>query len=82
MLYRLLSTIAKLLLASLVVGVVLSSLNITADQILLDLGLTPEGIMSVLRQGMQWALPNIVLGGIVIVPVWLVIYLFRPPRGE
>ncbi len=82
MLYRLLATIAKLLIASLVVGMVLNSLNITAEQVLIDLGLTPERIMSLLRRGFLWALPNIVLGAIVIVPVWLVIYLFRPPRGE
>ena len=38
-------------------------------------------ILIILEQGVLWALPNIVLGSMVIVPVWLVVYLFRPPRG-
>ena len=29
---------------------------------------------------MTWALPNLMLGALVIVPVWFLIYLFRPPR--
>ena len=29
---------------------------------------------------MNWALPNLMLGALVIVPFWFVIFLFRPPR--
>jgi hypothetical protein len=29
---------------------------------------------------MQWAIPNIVLGSMVILPAWTVVYLLRPPR--
>ena len=54
--------------------------TIPAD-ILLQLGLTPERVMLLLDHGVRWALPNLVLGMMVIVPVWLVVYLFRPPRG-
>jgi hypothetical protein len=28
---------------------------------------------------MAWAWPNLLLGALVIVPIWFVIYLFRPP---
>jgi hypothetical protein len=31
---------------------------------------------------MTWALPNLTLGALVIMPVWFVIYLFRPPRAR
>ncbi|MEZ5799948.1 MAG: DUF6460 domain-containing protein [Nitratireductor sp.] len=37
--------------------------------------------MDWLTKGVVWAIPNIVLGSMVIVPVWLVVFLFRPPRG-
>jgi hypothetical protein len=37
--------------------------------------------MRIAEDGMRWAAPNIVLGSIVVIPVWLVIYLFRPPRA-
>ncbi len=82
MAFRLISTLLKILLASLLVGLALSGLNITPEQILGDLGLTPEQIMDFLRRGVQWALPHVILGGLVTVPIWLVMYILRPPRGE
>ncbi len=44
-------------------------------------GLSPERIEDLARQGIAWALPNLLLGALVIVPIWFVLYLFRPP-GE
>ncbi|MCG6857927.1 MAG: DUF6460 domain-containing protein [Salaquimonas sp.] len=79
--FRLLSTLVKILVASLITGVVLAKLNLSAEQILSEVGLTPERVMDMLQKGAAWAVPNIVLGSMVIVPVWLVVYLFRPPRG-
>lgn len=79
MLARLFSTLVKVAVASLIVGTVLAHFGITADQILKDLGLTPERLSELARQGFAWALPNLLLGSLIIVPVWLVVYLFRPP---
>jgi hypothetical protein len=79
MLARLLSTLVKVAVASLIVGTVLAHFGITADQILADLGLTPEKIAELMRLGLAWALPNLLLGSLIIVPVWLLAYLFRPP---
>ena len=31
------------------------------------------------QRGWTWALPNLLLGSLVIVPVWFLLYLFRPP---
>jgi hypothetical protein len=81
MIYRLSATVIKIALASLLVGVALSAMNITADQVLRDIGLTPERIMAMLQTGITWALPHLILGSMVIVPVWVIIYLFRPPRS-
>jgi hypothetical protein len=47
--------------------------------VLTDLGLTPERLMELFRRGLTWALPNVLLGSLIIVPVWLVVFLFRPP---
>lgn len=41
MTYRLIISLVKILLASLLVGLALSSLNITPEQILKDFGMTP-----------------------------------------
>ncbi|WP_394691853.1 DUF6460 domain-containing protein [Hoeflea sp.] len=78
---RVLSAIIKIGLASLATGVVLSALNISAAELLAEIGLTPENVFELLQQGAAWAIPNIVLGSLVIVPIWLVTYLLRPPRN-
>ncbi|MEZ5871722.1 MAG: DUF6460 domain-containing protein [Nitratireductor sp.] len=79
--FRLISTLVKIGIASLITGIVLAKLNLSAEQVLNELGLTPEQVMEWLTKGVVWAIPNIVLGSMVIVPVWLVVFLFRPPRG-
>jgi len=79
MLPRLLATLVKIAVASLIVGTILQHFGITADQVLKDFGLTPERLIELFRQGFAWALPNLLLGLLIIVPVWLVIFLFRPP---
>lgn len=78
---KLLSTIAKITIASILTGVVLAKLNLSAEQILLELGMTPENVIQWVERGMTWAVPHLILGSLVIVPVWLVVYLFRPPRS-
>ena len=45
-------------------------------------GMTPERVQELLQQGMAWALPNMMLGSLVIIPAWLLIILFRPPRSS
>ena len=79
--FKVLSTLVKIGIASLITGAVLTRLDLSAEQILLELGMTPENVMFHLEEGFKWAMPNIILGSMVIVPVWLVVYLFRPPRG-
>lgn len=80
MVLRLIATFIKILLASLVVGVLLAQLEITPEQVLAEIGLTPDQLLEYMGRFFQWAIPHLILGGIVILPVWLVIFLFRPPR--
>jgi Family of unknown function (DUF6460) len=81
MLSRLTRTMVKVLIASLIVGTILAHFGITTDQLVKTAGLSPDHIEDLARQGVAWALPNLLLGALVIVPVWFVLYLFRPP-GE
>ena len=78
---RYVSAVLKILLVSLVTGAGLSTFDITAADVLAEVGLTPENVLDMLQRGVAWAIPNIVLGSMVILPVWLVIYLLRPPRS-
>ena len=72
----------KIGLASLLAGVVLSFLGITAQSILSVIGLTPESLWQKTLGFLNWAVPNIALGAVIVLPVWLVTDIFLPPRGE
>ena len=72
-------TLIKILAASLIAGVILNRLGITPDELLRYTGLSRERLEELARQGIDWAVPNVMLGALVIVPVWFLIYLFRPP---
>lgn len=69
----------KIAVASLIVGVVLSAVKVTPDYVLARLGLTPDRIWAFMEQAVAWAVPHMILGACVTVPVWLVIYLLKPP---
>jgi Family of unknown function (DUF6460) len=77
----LISMFLKLGLASLITGAVLQALDLNALTLLEKVGVTPQAAMELVQRGAMWALPNIVLGSMIIVPAWIVIYLLRPP-GE
>lgn len=71
----------KLGLASLITGAVLQALDLNALTLLEKVGVTPQAALELAQRSMMWALPNMVLGSMIIVPAWVVIYLLRPP-GE
>ena len=79
MLARLLATLVKVAVASLIVGTILAHFGITADVLLKESGLSVERVTETVRELFAWALPNLLLGALVIVPIWLLVYLFRPP---
>ena len=79
MLHPLVRTLVKIAVASLIVGTILTHFGITADQLAHEFGLTTERVEDWARRGFAWALPNLMLGALVILPVWFLVYLFRPP---
>ena len=81
MLIRFVASFLKLLLASFVVGVLLSFVHITHADILARFGMTPDDFVDHLVRWWAWSIPKIGLGAFIVVPVWLVINLFRPPKG-
>ena len=80
MLHPFLRTLVKVVVASLVLGTALAHFGITVDQLMLKTGLTPEQLEDYARRGFAWAWPHLLLGSLIIVPVWFLFYLFRPPR--
>jgi Domain of unknown function (DUF6460) len=79
MLNPILRTLVKIAVASLVVGTILAHFGITADELMHDFGLSTDRIEEYAKQGFAWAWPNVLLGSLVIVPVWFLVFLFRPP---
>jgi uncharacterized protein DUF6460 len=79
MLHPLFRTLVKIAVASLIVGTILAHFGITADQLMHEVGLSTERIEEYARQGVAWAWPNVLLGSVVIVPIWFLVFLFRPP---
>jgi hypothetical protein len=81
MLGRFTRTVVKVLIASLIVGTILAHFGLTPDELMRAAGLSTARLEELARAGLAWALPNLLLGSLVIVPVWFLVYLFRPP-GE
>ena len=77
--HPLVRTLVKIAVASLIVGTILAHFGITADQIIKEFGLTTERVEDWARRGFAWALPNVLLGALVILPLWFLVFLFRPP---
>ncbi|TYC67813.1 hypothetical protein FMN63_17375 [Stappia sp. BW2] len=76
-----LSTFFKIAVISLLVGAGLSFVNITAQDILGSVGMSPLELWIYMLEFRDWAIPNMILGAFIVVPIWLVIYLIRPPRA-
>ncbi len=79
MLFSSMRTLVKVAVASLIVGTILSHFGITAEALLRETGVTPDRVYDYGRRAWDWFGPNVMLGAIVIVPIWFLIFLFRPP---
>jgi Domain of unknown function (DUF6460) len=77
--YPFLSTLFKIAVISLLVGAALSFINVSAEDILGSVGLSPVQLWIYLLDFWDWAVPNMILGAFIVVPVWVVVYLLRPP---
>jgi hypothetical protein len=73
--------VVKIAIAALVVGTILAHFGITIETVAAEIGVSPGRVDEFMRQGIAWAAPNLALGLVVIVPVWLLVYILRP-RGQ
>ena len=51
------------------------------DRLLDTLGVTAEDLHNGIVSAFAWAAPRMLIGAVVILPIWLVTYLLMPPRG-
>lgn len=70
-------TLLRLFFFSLVVGLALSALNVSPQSLLGTIGGTVEGIFLVVADAVAWAVPFVLIGAVVVVPIWLVLSALR-----
>jgi hypothetical protein len=77
-----LSTVLKLLLASLLVGLVMHWFDITPRSLISNFGATVERLFDTLARFVSWAFDYVLVGAVIVVPIWLVIFLAERARGK
>lgn len=75
-----LSTIIKIAIVSLVVGFVISFFGLTPQSVLQALGSTVRDVFEAVLNLFRWAFEYILIGAVVVVPIWLVFFLLRWAR--
>ncbi len=76
------STVIRIFLASLAVGLVLSVLNITPQRLLSSVGGTAEQIFEIGVSAVEWAVPFVLVGAVVVIPLWLLRLVWRAARNR
>jgi len=70
------AVIVRLILLSLVVGIVLSTLGITPQNLFYQLNIILGHLYDMGFKSVEWVLGYIVLGAMVVVPIWLIARAF------
>ena len=76
------STITKLAIGSLLLGLLLSAFSISPRNLLKGLGDTALQIFDIIAGMMEWAVEYILIGAIVVIPIWLVLAGWRAFRSK
>ncbi len=76
------STVIKIAIASLILGLFLSLFNVQPREMLAKLGDWALQIFSIVAHMLEWAIDYILIGAVVIVPIWLAVLAVRFLRGR
>jgi hypothetical protein len=76
------STVVRLVVLSIVVGIVLSALDIRPDNILFHITRLIERVYNLGFGAIEWAIRYFLLGALIVVPIWLLSRLFSGRRRD
>jgi hypothetical protein len=76
------STLVKLAIGSLLLGLLLSAFSISPRELLKDLGGTVQSIFEAVASMIEWSVEYILLGAVVVVPIWLIFFVWGKFRGK
>ena len=79
---RYLVTAIKLFLACLAVGWLLSVVGVSPERIWIMLGQTAEDVAHMGLSIVEWAIRFVLIGAVVVLPIWLAMYGWRRLRGR
>lgn len=74
------STLLRLFILSLIIGLVLSAFDIRPESLLGAVGGTVESIFNVVADTVEWAVPFVLIGAVVVIPIWLILSVIRIAR--
>ncbi len=75
-------TIVKLVLISFGVGLLISFFDINPRELLANFGETVQEIFALVARFIEWSVKYVLLGAIVVVPIWLIFFLIGKARGK
>ena len=67
----------NLLIISLVVGLVLAFFDLRPEELLANFGEAVKSIFNFVVSIVEWVVPYILMGAVVVVPIWVIIVLWR-----
>ena len=77
-----LAVIGRLILVSILVGVVLSALGLDPFDIVRSLERLVQSIWNMGFDAIRWIWRYLLLGAVIVVPIWLILRLVNAPRGK
>ena len=80
--HGLVSTVVKLALVCLGVGLVLAFFDIDPVGLMRNFPQAIQSVFAVVAEMIRWAVPYILLGAVVVVPIWLIFFLLRLARDR
>ena len=79
---RPLSVIFRLLLLSILVGVILEVLGLDPLNVIESLRTLARRVWDMGFEAVRWLVRYLVLGAAIVLPIWLIVRLVRAPRGR
>ena len=77
-----LAVIGRLILVSILVGVVLSALGLNPFDIVASIERLIHSIWEMGFDAIRWVWRYLLLGAVIVVPIWLILRLINAPRGK
>jgi hypothetical protein len=77
-----LAVIGRLILVSILVGVVLSALGLDPFDIVQSIQRLAQSLWNLGFDAFRWVWRYLLLGAVIVVPIWLILRLVNAPRGK